>query len=264
MSTDNKEFFDLLNSISNEQVFTLQLAPREEPKSLKCKYLTTIQLKELIKTAVDSPITQSVFNSTVNKIFKQSLTEPTKEQLTVVDRLLFIIETRINSLNSKMKYKTEQNDKEIEIDIDFDSVKNNLYSVLDTNKELFNKPQTAVDGKVTITFGVPLVDTEQQLNDELYKNLDPNVNNTEELRTVLGDAFINEIAKCLQTIVIGDKTLDLSKVTFKNRLKTIESLPASTIQAVIGYIENYKRVIDECLRIDGVAIPIDSTIFSIR
>lgn len=263
MSTDNKEFFDLLNSISNEQVFTLQLAPRDEPKALNCKYLTTIQLKELIKAAVDSPITQSVFNSTVNKIFKQSLSEPTKEQLTVVDRLLFIIETRINSLSSKMKYKTRENDKDVEIDIDFESVKLALYNALESNRDLF-KPQTAVDGKVSITFGAPLLEAEQQLNEELYKNADPNVNNTEELRTVLGEAFINEIAKCLQTIVIGDKTLDLSKVTFKNRLKTIESLPASTIQAVIGYIEKYKRVIDECLRIDGVAIPIDSTIFSIR
>jgi len=208
MSTDNKEFFDLLNSISNEQTFTLQLAPREEPKSVKCKNLTTIQLKELIKSAVDSPITQSVFNSTVNKIFKQSLAEPNKEPLTVLDRLLFIIETRINSLSPKMKYKTEQDNKEIEVDIDFESVKLSLYNALESNKDLF-KSQTAVDGKVTITFGTPLLDTEQQLNDELYKNADPN-------------------------------------------------------EAVIGYIEKYKKVVDECMRIDGIAIPIDSTIFSVR
>ena len=49
MSNDNKEFFDLLNSIVDEQTFSLELCPREETKTVYCKQLSTAQLKELIK-----------------------------------------------------------------------------------------------------------------------------------------------------------------------------------------------------------------------
>ena len=49
MSNDNKEFFDLLNSIVDEQTFSLELCPREETKTVSCKQLSTAQLKELIK-----------------------------------------------------------------------------------------------------------------------------------------------------------------------------------------------------------------------
>jgi hypothetical protein len=76
--------------------------------------------------------------------------------------------------------------------------------------------------------------------------------------------FINEIAKAVQSLTIEDKTLDLSTVTFKSRLKTIESLPASLIQKVIEYVESYKKVIDECLVVDGYTVPIDGSLFSLR
>lgn len=260
MSTDSKEFFDLLNSISNEQTFELQLSPKQDPGSVTCRHLTTMQLKELIKSAVDSPITQSVFNSTVTKVFKQSLTSDSSHSFNVVDRLLFIINTRINSLSPTLTITGEEDKK---VNVNFEEVKSNLYSVIGNNINLF-EPQSATDGKVALTFGIPLLDTEQQLNEEIYKNLDPKVDTSDELRSLLGEAFINEIAKCLQKISIQDKELDLSKVSFKSRLKAIESLSAGLIQKVIEFVETYKRVLDEPLRVEGVAIPIDSTLFAVR
>lgn len=262
MSTDNKEFFDLLSSISNEQTFELKLSPKQTPAGVVCKHLTTMQLKELIKSAVDSPITQSVFNSTVTKVFKQSLITDTKQSFNVVDRLLFLINTRINSLSPNFTIPSDKDENE-KITVNFEDVKNNLYSAIESNTNFF-EPQTASDGKIKLTFGIPLLDTELQLNEEIYKNLDPKVDNQDELRNLLGDAFINEIAKCLQKISIEDKELDLSKVSFKSRLKAIETLSASLIQKVIEFIESYKKILDAPLRVEGTAIPIDSTLFAIR
>jgi hypothetical protein len=48
-------------------------------------------------------------------------------------------------------------------------------------------------------------------------------------------------------------------------LKTVESLPASSIQKVIEYIEQHKKAIEDCLIVsEGVSVPIDGSLFSLR
>lgn len=258
MNTD-KEFYDLLSSISQDQTFALDLFAKEVPTTLTCKQLTTFQLKELIKTAVDSPLTQAAFNSTVIKIFKDSLVEKPAVSLNIIDRLLFVLETRIHSLSP---YKTVEFEGKT-IKIDFEDVKKNLKTTL-TSKAAALANTSATEGKITVSFGIPLLDTELQLNEELYKNVEVNIENLEELRKVVGEAFINEIAKSIQTIAIEEKTLNLASSSFKNRLKAVESLPASLIQRVIEYVESYKKIIADSLTINGYTIPIDSTLFTLR
>jgi len=92
-----------------------------------------------------------------------------------------------------------------------------------------------------------------------------NVESQNDFRKILGETFINEIAKTIRTITIQDKVLDLSTVTFKSRLKTIESLPASLINNVIEYIEKYRKTLDESLVVEeNISVPIDGTLFSLR
>jgi hypothetical protein len=259
MSTENKEFFDLLNSIVDEQTFSLNLCPRKQSEVVSCKKLSTAQLKDLIKSVVDSPLTQASFNSTATKVFEASLVEQSKVELNVIDRLLFILETRIQSLSPVVTLNKE--DKKITVDLE--DVKNKLNIRLKADSDSLGS-QTVAEGKIALTFGVAKLSTEAQLNEELYKNINFDIKDADELRKIIGEAFINEIAKALETITIEDKTLDLSTVTFKSRLKTVENLPASLIQKVIEYIENYKKIIDECLTVDGYSIPIDGSLFSLR
>lgn len=259
MSTENKEFYDLLNEIVEEQTFDLELCPKTDGASVSCKKLSTAQLKELIKSVVDSPLTQSSFNSTATKIFKQSLIGHSMESLNTIDRLLFILQTRIQSLSPVITFDNQGK----KINVNLEEIKNKLLTQLKLNSKLIES-QTVAEGKISLTFGVALLDTELQLNDEIYKNSKVDVENVEELRKIVGEAFINEIAKTIQTITVNDKTLNFSTVTFKSRLKTIESLPASLIQKVIEYIENYKKVIDDCLTVQDYTIPIDGSLFSLR
>ena len=259
MSNDNKEFFDLLNSIVDEQTFSLELCPREEAKTVSCKQLSTAQLKELIKTVVDSPLTQAVFNSTATKIFNQSLVEDPLVHLNVIDRLLFLLETRINSLSPT---RTIQDDN-VTFVINFKEILAKLKQQLKDNASLF-EPSSASEGKITINFGVALLDCETQLNEEFYKNINLSVEDADELRILLGEAFINEIAKSVRSITIEDKTLELSLVTFEARLKAIELIPASLIEKVIEYIEKYKKIVDESLIVDDYSIVVDGSLFSLR
>ena len=250
-----KNFNELLAALADTETFEITLT---DGKAYKFRQLTTNQLKELVKTVVDSPLTQSVFNTTLSKIMKESLVG--EGSFNVIDRLLFAIETRIQSLSPSVTITQDERSTTI----DLIEVRNKLVKAIADNSALL-EDKSFETSQLKLTFGVPSVKTETQLNEELYKNVDINVQTPEELRKILGDAFINEIAKAIKTIEISDKTMDLSSVNFKARLKTVESLPASSIQKVIEYIEQHKKAIEDCLIVsEGVSVPIDGSLFSLR
>jgi hypothetical protein len=252
----NKEFYDLLSSAAVDQ-FSLSLSDKS---TYSFKQLTTSQLRDLVKTVVDSPLTQAQFNNTLARIIRESTITPTNFSLDIVDRLLFCIETRIQSISPNIKLSTDDG----VVVVDLNEIKSTLNAALAANGPLF-ETQNASSGQISITYGVPFVSVETQLNDEFYKNIDLDVQSPEELRKVLGDTFINEIAKTIRTVTIQEKVLDLSTVTFKSRIKTVESLPANLIGSVIEYIEKYKKVLDDSLVVsEGLSVPIDGSLFSIR
>jgi len=251
--SDNKEFFDLLNSISAAETFTLTLTDK---KDYTFKQLSTSQLRDLIKTVVDSPITQSEFNNTVANVMKDSLASPCDIFFNIIDRLLFTLETRIQSISPLITLSDKQ--------VDLSVIKQALVTALEANSSLF-EVQSLSSNSISITYGIPLIGTETQLNDEYYKNVELNVETQDDLRKIIGETFINEIAKTLYTITINDKILDLTTVSFKERVKAIESLPASLINNVIQYVEKYRKVVEDTLKTtDNTSITIDGTLFSLR
>lgn len=255
--SENKEFYDLLKTLTEEQTFALSLFSVTE--KVACKYLTTSQLKELIKTVVDSPLTQSAFNTTCTNVFKNSLVFPPAHPLNVLDRLVFILQTRANSISPTITVKSYNGP----IQVNIADVLNKIYDEKSKNVGKFNS-QTETEGKIKVTYGVALLDAELQLNEEIYKDLKINTEDPEEMKNLLGDSFVNEISKCIQTITIDEKTLDLSKVTFSERLKMIGTVPASLIQKVVSYIENYKDIIENCLTVEGNLIILDASLFSVK
>jgi hypothetical protein len=259
MSEPNKDFFDLLNSVSNTETFNLALTDNKE---YVFKQISTSHLKELIKTVVDSPLTQVIFNNTVSKIMKDTLVTKGVDlsQFNVIDRLLFVLQTRIQSISSTITLLNEENVARI----DLNKYKNTLAESFLNDPKLVELQRVEASG-IEITYGLPLVNTELQLNEELYKDAIISVDSQEELRKLLGETFINEIAKTIRTISIQDKILELSTIPFKSRVEAVGKLPASLINSVIEYIETYKKVVESCLQIElGTSIPIDGTLFSMR
>lgn len=258
MSNNTNDFQSLLTLLANEQTFPLQLTNGNQ---VTCKQLTTSQLKELIETVVDSPVTQAIFNTTIAKVFKASLVDQTDiSSLSIIDRLLFTLETRINSISSTKIVENEG--KKIEVNLSH--IKDNLIKGLQENPSLFAESSSTVDN-VSLTYGIPLLKAEQQLNEEMYKKLEIDVQNPEQLRKIIGEAFINEIAKTLRTVTINETTFDLSANTFKNRLKVVEMLPAKAVRDVLDYIEQYKQIVDKCFVVEeGVTLAVDGSLFSTR
>ena len=223
--SENTEFYELLKTLTEEQTFALSLFSVSE--KVACKYLTTSQLKELIKTVVDSPLTQSAFNTVCTNVFKNSLVFPSAQPLNILDRLVFILQTRANTISPTVTITRYNSSTQVNVT----DILNKIYEQKNKHSDKF-KSQTETEGKIKITYGVALLDAELQLNEEIYKDLKIDVENPEEMKNLLGDSFINEISKSIQTITIDDKVLDLSQVTFSERLKLIELKMRELFQSV--------------------------------
>ena len=252
-----KTFYELLNELADTEVFELELT---DGKLHKFKQLNANNLKDLIKTIVDSPLTQAEFNSTVSQIMEECAT-PTQKAVSfnVIDRLLFIIESRIQAISSKAVSIREDSS----VEIDLSSIKNKLTQKIKENTSLFSSKELNAGG-LKVICEIPSIKTDSQLNKEMYKNLDIDVDNPDDLRKILGESFINEIAKSIRSVSIQNTSIDFSSSSFEDRLKTVGSLPAVAINSVIDYIEDYKKIVDGCLTVDGQQITVDGSLFSVR
>ena len=264
MNDQNKEFYSLLETILLEQTFMLELCPElsGEPKKVQCKQLNTQQFKELIKTIVDSPFTQIEFNKTATNIFRESVKNIGNYSLNVIDRLLFLLETRIQSVSSTIALT---NDDGVDVTMDLNVIKQNILQKLKQTPAIF-QPLVISEENFKLTVEIPTLATEEQLNNELYSKLDLESikQDSEEVRKFIGDSFIYEIAKYLKSVQLQNNyILDCSTVSFEERVSLIESLPASLTQKVIKYIETQKSAIDECMISQGFYVGVDNTLFTL-
>jgi hypothetical protein len=259
MNKDNKEFCDLLTSLRSKHTFEVKFT---NDKIEKFSPLTTAQLKNLIKTVVDTSLTQIEFNSATVAVMKecyQGMDVTILNDLTIADKLLFLIETRINSISSSITIE----DGEDKVIIDLNKIKEKLTKAIEDNKATFVDHPINSD-EVTLTIGLPTLKTELQVDEEIYKTLKLDSDNQEQVRKLLGEAFVVELAKVVKSITIGEKTLNTSELPFSERQKTVENLPALLIQQVINYVENYKKILNACLVIDDHSLPIDGSLFSLQ
>lgn len=257
--SSNKEFLDLLNSVVEEKKFTEILTDGEE---YSFKQLTTSQLKDLVKSVVDSPLTQASFNTTISKIFKESLLDKTTKEFNTIDRILFLLGARINAISSEFIVELENGEKKT---VDLQSHKKKLLEA--SIKAKIQEIDSYTEDTITIDYGIPSISTDEKLNKEIYskEKFNTNLEKQEDLRNIIGDLFINELAKCIKTLKIGEKELDFSTVSFGENIKIVEKLPASVISVAINFVEKYKKLIKDALTVEkDTTIPVDGSIFSLR
>jgi hypothetical protein len=263
MSTEleSSKFFELLSTVTNEDTFDVLLSNN---KTCKFKHLTAIHLKELIETVIDTSLTKNKFDEVSSKIFKECLvsdTDVSLEQFNVIDRLLFVIESRINAISPHGKILKE--DESEPTPVDLADIKNKLIKAITSSPEIFAEKKL-VTPKMTVVCQIPTLAADSQLNALNKKEGEIDLESEENVQKLLGDAFIHEIAKCVKEINIGENSIVLSVLTFEERTKLIESLPASIVNEIIDYIEKYKNVIDECMRVQSITFTPDGSLFSVR
>lgn len=258
MSDQIKDICNILKDLASASAHDLKLSNGTVVKS---KNLSTSQLREFIKTMSDSPLTQALFNTAATKVFKESIIElPADYNPTIYDRLLFLIETRIRSIDS---IATLVNSDNASVKIDLNQLQNTLHEIFVQNPETFAS-KTVTDNTISLTIGTPTLDTELRLNEEVYKDYKTNTETNTELKQLLADFFIYELAKYISSISVASETVvNFSDLAFKDRVELIQTLPVTLIQHVIDYVEKQKTLIDAPFLVDGMYLAIDSSFFAL-
>lgn len=257
MNKETKEICELLDRLADASAYDLELS---NGSVVKCKQLSTSQLREFVKTIADSPLTQVVFNSTTTKIFKESIINlPTEHQLNVFDRLLFLIETRIRSISPFLELTNSDNET---TSVDLNAIKAKLLTAIKQNQSILEK-KPVVSEQISLTVESPTLDTEQRLNEEIYKDLNIAEADSEQVKQLIADFFVYEIVKHILSITIEGEVIDFSNHSFKDRVNILQKLPAKCTQEVIDYIEKQTLLLDDVLTINGMYLSIDSSFFAI-
>jgi hypothetical protein len=258
MSDQIKDICNILKNLASASAHDLKLSNGTVVKS---KNLSTSQLREFIKTMSDSPLTQALFNTAATKVFKESIIDlPADYNPTIYDRLLFLIETRIRSIDS---IATLVNSDNASVKIDLNQLQNTLHEIFVQNPETFAS-KTVTDNTISLTIGTPTLDTELRLNEEVYKDYKTNTETNTELKQLLADFFIYELAKYISSMSVASGTVvNFSDLTFKDRVELIQTLPVTLIQHVIDYVEKQKTLIDAPFLVDGMYLAIDSSFFAL-
>lgn len=243
-------------------------------KEVPFKQLNAEQFKRLLKTVIDSPIYNTEFIVTFNNIIKENILDATVNvnRLNALDKLLIQIKTRINCISPEYTFNfTEEEIKEKNLTVTSQSVNlQELYNSFVSSQSKFD-PQEFNVQQCTILCDLPTLETENKLEKELHKNTKLDISSPEELRTTIGDTFINELSKYIQTLKIDDKEIVLENFDFKTRVKIVEQLPTGVINKVLKYIESYKKLIEPLttfnLKVQDETVtkelPIDATLFNV-
>lgn len=261
MNTDVKDILGILEELNVSSGFDVLIPSLK--KEIKFKHLSTEQLKSLLKTVVDSPIYNSQFTTTFNRIISENCLDTSVDvkTFTIYDKLFVLFKTRIESVS--LDYSFEFSDEEIkEHSLVLDDTKKKVIDLSDhfikfAKKQYEFLPETISHGTCSIVCDLPSIETENRLERELHKNVKIEVESPEELREIVGETFINEITKYVAKIVTEKNTIDFSTLDFKSRIKIIEQLPTNIINKVIKFIENYRNKTKELITVNVLGVDKD-------
>lgn len=241
---DIQNILQILKELDKSNSFEIYLPSLQ--KNVLFKQLNAEQLKNILKSSVDSSLYKKQFTATTNNLIKENILDKdiNINELNIFDKLLFLIKTRIESISPE--YTFYFNDDEIsEYSLEQANFTINLseiYNAFISSKPTYNKIEIE-NGNCTITVALPNILTENRLEDELYKNIKLQISTTEELQATIGETFINEITKYIYNLKINDQIINLNDLNFNDRIKIVEQLSAPIITQILKYIESYKILV---------------------
>jgi hypothetical protein len=250
MSTENNtaQIIDLLKDLADTCHFSVYVPSLK--RDIKFKQLSTEQLKRVYKTAIDANLFSTEFTLTFYNIIKENCLEESLDinTLTIFDKFFIFLKTRIESLtpdyliffsdNEKQQYNLQTNGAVISL--------NDYYNRLITKNIEFSKKEIE-HNSCNVICDVPTLKIENQLDVELVKNSLTETSTDEDLVNIIGNVFVNELAKFITFITIHNTTIDLQECSVADKAKVVEQLPATVIKEVLEYVENFKKQVQNHL-----------------
>ena len=244
-------------------------------KEVPFNEINTSQQKRLVKSVIDSPIYNTEFIYTFREILKENCQDSTVDidQLTILDKLILAMGLRIKSIGSNVDIEIETKEgRKVNVSLDIPKILSLAY---ETIKEV--PPQTFEDQYFIIECNLPTIGTEYKIEKELrtkVTNID--IENVQELRKTVGDAFVAELVKYISKVSVkGDGEelvpVDWERFTYSERIRIMETFKTGLLKEILNYVS---KIRDELNKIELVKfefngetyerrLSIDSSFFTI-
>lgn len=217
-------------------------------KGVRLTEITTAQQKRLIKSVIDSPIFNTEFIFTFRDILKENCVDNIDiDTLTLIDKLAIAIGLRVACIGATVDLEVTTEDDKDPVTYTLDLME--LHETI--KKSVKNiKPKIFQQNIFEVTCSVPTIGVEFRVEKELRGNGEElNLETNEQLRDVLGEAFITEIVKYIQQVKIkqGDAfvEIDWTSMSFADRIKVTETFGMNLLKQIIDYINLIKTEIDK-------------------
>lgn len=237
METDTKTFLEQIQGLEQKTFDVFSISKKE---NLKCKPLTFKQQKDIISTVAESTIGALKFQKLLNEI----IIENVGENLSLNDKTGIILALRKESIDENY----EVGDKKVSLDeviVNFNKI-----------KPSFSK---TIKDELEVQIEVP---TLRQENQVLNSTIESFKANEKEMGKNLGNLYTYEIVKYVKKVKIGDKEIDFSEISVKDRVSIVENIPLSTNKKIVDFIQSLKSKEQEVLKIDDEhSIDIDVSFF---
>lgn len=223
---DLKNIFDIISEVNKKLEKGIFIPSTKE--NIVAKPLTTQHTKRLLKTSIEGPFADTLFNIEMSNILKEILRLPTLTNYTVLDKIAILLQLRINNVSDEIKITV--GGKEVKI------------KLIDKLNELYNlkipEPINVSTDEISGVIGMASIEEEFKFDSYLFNNfmkVDPH--DTEKLKDLILPMFVNNIAIYLQTITVGDKTIELFNRSVVERIQIVEKLPSEFLTEVVSKID---------------------------
>lgn len=232
------EFLSELDRNSIESAF--QIFTPSDGKSYYFKELNTAQQKELLKSSIDSPLSQNKFTIAFFNILKQNfLDRPNFQELNVFDKYVIAFQIKKSIANT---CEVEHDEEKFEVVLD---------DVVEKAKTIYPKLLTdsiIEDEKYKVVCQISSIENEFNVEKEIKRKTDDlTIKDTDELRQILAQLVVQEISKYIKSIEIKSdgRVLAFEGLSLNNKLAVVEKLPMVTTKKIIKFIDGIKLSIDE-------------------
>ncbi|MDD4110025.1 MAG: hypothetical protein PHS54_00565 [Clostridia bacterium] len=218
-------------------------------KEVPFNEINTSQQKRLIKSVIDSPVYNTEFIFTFREILKENCQDPLVDidNLTIIDKLILALGLRMKSVGDKIDVEvTTKDGSKVNVGLEASKILNMALNVL-----IDIGPQTLEDPYFKLVCSIPTIGSEYKVEKDLRSNTtNIEIENVEEIRQTIGDAFVSEIVKYISKVFIKDQDeklipIDWAQLKTSDRIKVVETFKTTLLKEIINYINNVRKEIDK-------------------
>jgi len=255
-------FEDILSEISKvTDSYTTTVTIPSNSDTVIIKEINANQQKELLTSALDNTVYNTVFIKTFYKILEELLGENKLKVYTVFDKSFLMLVLR-NQISHVLKVKPSETSDFIEV---------SLPPILEKFKTDYKHPaaeDVSEHPDLKVFLKPPTIYTEYRYETEMHKKEKPltDIKNTNDIKDVISKEFLGEISKYIDAVHIPNSKIDFNLLSFPERVKIVERLSGNTIQNALNLISKWKSNFDEILTVspenkDKIVIKTDPLLF---